>query len=128
MKAIGGKGIIMIMGVLALLIVEYFVFRMYPQYEDFLKYLIPAFFIIMSILFLMYVNKIKRKKYTPRKEISILMIFNIVPLLLSLTFILLYVMLVNKDNTLFLIIFAIHYAWFLTMKSVILYKIDPKKK
>ena len=128
MKTINRKDIILLAGILILWLVEYFALALiFPQHAHLLKFQISAFFMIISILFLIYANKIRQKQYTPRREISILMMFNMIPLLLSLIFILLYVTLINKDHFLFLLIFGINYLWFLIMKSVILYKIDRKE-
>ncbi|MDR2146084.1 MAG: hypothetical protein LBE91_06475 [Tannerella sp.] len=123
-----GKNMIMLVGVLVLWLAGYFFLASAcPQCSVVLKFLISAFFLILSIFFLMYADKIKKKQYSPRREISMLMMFNFIPLMLTLTIILLYVTLVKENGRLFIGIVAINYVWFLIMKSVILSKIDRKE-
>jgi hypothetical protein len=97
-----------------------------PQYKSIMIDLIGLFFTAMSLIFARYAGRIGQKKFTPRKEISIIMAFSMIPLLLSLTAMLLYIYFVKENVLAFLITFGVFYGWFLVMKSVVLYKINAK--
>jgi hypothetical protein len=117
----------MLSGILILWLIEYLMVTLaVPQYRYILMYQIPLFFLILTIVLLFYTNKIKQKRLKPRQEISLLMAFNMLPLLLSLVFVLLYIYFVKTDVTVFLLIFGGFYLWFLVMKSMVLYKIETK--
>jgi FtsH-binding integral membrane protein len=128
-KTIDKKEVMMLMGILILWLIEFLaVTFVVAQYRYILMYQVPPFFLILSVVFLVYVNKMKQKQFKPRQEVSLLMAFSMIPLLLSLIFVLLYVYFVKKDVLIFLLIFGSFYLWFLIMKSIILYKIDTKNK
>jgi hypothetical protein len=128
-KTLNIKEMAMLLGTLGLWGAELLLFIfVIPQHKSIYMDLTGLFFMLLSLIFVRYAVKIKQKQFTPRKEISIVMIFSMLPLLLSLTAILLYMYFVKKDAYLFLIIFGVFYVWFLVMKSAVLYKMDTKSK
>jgi hypothetical protein len=128
-KTLDKKEVTMLLGILILWLTEFLtVTFVVAQYRYILMYQIPPFFLILSVVFLIYVNKMKQKKFKPRQEVSLLMAFSMIPLLLSLVFVLLYVYIVKKDVLIFLLIFGGFYLWFLIMKSIILTNLTQKTK
>jgi hypothetical protein len=124
-KNLNIKEITMLLGTLVLWVAAILLFIfIIPQYNSIIIDLTGFFFMFLSLIFVKYTVRIRQKQFPPRKEISIIMIFAILPLLLSLIIILLYMCFVKENTLIFLISFGVFYVWFLIMKSAVLYKTD----
>jgi small-conductance mechanosensitive channel len=126
-KTLNIKEITMLLGTFVLWGMEVLLFTLViPQYNNIIIDLIGLFFVLISLIFIRYAIKVRQKQFTPRKEITVIMAFSMLPLLLSLTFILMYVCFVKENTLIFVITFGSFYLWFLIMKSAVLYKLDTK--
>jgi hypothetical protein len=123
LKKLDTKETVFLSGTILFAVVEiallYFVF---PQYKSVYLALIPLYFLILTVSLLYF----KRKQLTPGQQLNAVMIYSMIPLLLSLTVMLLYSYFVKEHLIVFLAIFGGFYLWFLIMKSLTLYKFDRK--
>jgi hypothetical protein len=127
-KALNIREGMMLWGTFILWMLKVSVFALaLPQYNNIAIDLIGLFFMLMSLIFVRYAVRIRQKQFTLQKEVTVIMAFSLLPLLLSLIVILLYVCFVKENALIFVITFGFFYLWFLTMKSAVLYKIETKK-
>jgi hypothetical protein len=123
LKKLDIKETVFLSGIILLAIVEIaLLYSVFPQYKSVYFVLIPLYFLILTVCLLYF----KRKQLTPNQQVNAVMIYSMIPLLLSLTVLLLYSYFVKEHVTVFFAIFGGFYLWFLIMKSLTLYKFDSK--
>ncbi|MDR0575730.1 MAG: hypothetical protein LBG96_17210 [Tannerella sp.] len=115
---------IIIFGILELAFVK----MVYPSYFTNYLFLIPAYFLVLSISVLLVLSRMKRKRLHPGRAIARLMLFNVAQMILSFILMFCYYYFVDVQEHTILIAFSVFYIFFMGLKLFILYNIDKLHK